>query len=73
MGGFNQCASPNRITWVVFDETTDTIIKRVPLVGLQLLITQRWCLATFEAILLKGKNFKTIEFAVGKQMLNVFK
>ena len=73
MGGFNQCASLNRITWVVFDETTDTIIKRVPLVGLQLLITQRWCLATFEAILLKGKNFKTIEFAVGKQMLNVFK
>ena len=40
-----------RITWVVLDETTDTIIKRLPLVGLQLLITQRWYLATFEAIM----------------------
>ena len=50
--------SSARITWVVFDETTDTIIKRLPLVGLQLLITQSWCLETSEAILLKGKNLR---------------
>ena len=53
--------SSARITWVVFDETTDTIIKRLPLVGLQLLITQSWCLETsFEDFEVEYKFLKAV-------------